>query len=129
MAPGQPLVLKSRIGLRPSIARFLVTGLATFAVGLAPTCPRIVNYGAVLLTLIRLVPGSVLAANGALTTRQLAGRKRAFPHQELVVKIKTESLVIIRAFLRNRPKVGLSINASASGEPFICGHPHSQLTI
>jgi hypothetical protein len=82
-----------------------------------------VNYGAVLLTLIRLVPGSVLAANGALTTRQLGGRKRAFRQQEVVVKIKTESLVKIREFPRNRPRVGLSINAGAFGEPlFVATH-------
>ena len=53
----EPLVLKSRIGLRSSVATFLVTGLATLAVGLVPTCPRIRNYRAVLMTLIRLVPG------------------------------------------------------------------------
>jgi hypothetical protein len=124
MARLEPLVLKSRIGLRSSVAMFLVTGLATLAVGLVPTCPRIRNYGAVLLTLIRLVPGSVLAASGALTARRLGG-KREFPQQELVVKIETESLVKIRRFPRDRPKVEGIDQPERLWRAFTCSHPRS----
>ena len=57
-------------------------------------------------------------ASGALTTRRLGG-KREFPQQELVVKIETESLVKIRGFSRDRPKVEGTDHPSASGEPLL----------
>jgi hypothetical protein len=47
-----------RIGRKATlIATLLVTGVATMAVGLVPTCESIGIWGAVLLTIIRLIQG------------------------------------------------------------------------
>src|SRR5690349_23608912 len=48
-----------RIGRKASlIATLLITGLATFAVGLVPTYDSIGIWGAVILTIIRFIQGS-----------------------------------------------------------------------
>jgi hypothetical protein len=55
-----------RIGRKATlIATLLLTGIATTLVGLVPTYDSIGMWGAVLLTLLRLIQGIGVAANGA----------------------------------------------------------------